>query len=185
MKKNAESVPASRLPVHLQRGSGLGPNVRRGVDMVATDTGVRLEDIAQDLFEVVTQLCLAVPRSRRRAGDLKEIEFFTLAILQDHGMMIVGDIQRLLGILPAQMSRVIRSLENRDLPLISCRINPQDKRKIDVCLTEAGEKALLGYQAVRVRRIAELLQDLPEEDQENVTHLLDKLRGLLERGAIA
>src|SRR5271154_2469917 len=110
--------------------------------MVATSTGGRLSEIAQDLFEVFTQLCLSSPRGRRRPGDLKEIEFLSLSLLQDRKTMIVGDMQRHLGVLPAQMSRVIRSLENRQVAFITCRINPQDKRKIDVCLTEAGEKAV-------------------------------------------
>jgi len=149
--------------------------------MVATSSGGRIGEIAQDLFEVVTRLCLAAPRGRRRPGDLKEIEFLTLAILQDRGTMIVGDIQRLLSVLPAQMSRIIRALENRPSPLIACRINPQDKRKIDVCLTEAGDRVLLEYQAKRVRRIADLLRDLSDDDQDNLSRLLDKVRGLLER----
>ena len=149
--------------------------------MVATTSSARLDEIAQDLFEVVTQLCLAGPRGRRRTGDLKEVEFLSLSILQGRRTMIVGDIQRQLGVLPAQMSRVIRSLENRPDPFIVCRINPQDKRKIDVCLTEAGAKALQDYQAVRVRRIVELIHDVGEEDQESLVRLLDKVRGLLER----
>ncbi|MBV9123357.1 MAG: MarR family transcriptional regulator [Planctomycetes bacterium] len=152
--------------------------------MVASTSGARLEEIAQELFEVVTHLCLTAPRGRRRTGDLKEIEFLALAILQDHGTMIVGDIQRQLSVLPAQMSRVIRALENRPEPLITCQINPQDKRKINVCLTVAGEKALQEYQTVRVRRIAELLHDLSEEDQEGLVQLLDKVRHLLERGSL-
>jgi DNA-binding MarR family transcriptional regulator len=135
----------------------------------------RLNEIAQDLYEVITHLCLAAPR-RRRAGDLKEIEYLALAMLQGRRTMIVGDMQRLLGVLPAQMSRVIRSLESRQWPLIECRINSQDKRKIDVGLTEAGGKALLEYQTVRVSRIAELLHDLSEEDQESLATLLDKMR---------
>src|SRR5262245_20364026 len=120
---------------------------------MAVATGQRLEDIAQDLFDIFTRLGLSTLRGRRRAGDLKEVEFLTLAILQAHGTMIVGDIQRLLGVLPAQMSRVIRALENRDRPLISCRINARDKRKIDVCLAPSGEKALLDYQGARVGRL--------------------------------
>jgi DNA-binding MarR family transcriptional regulator len=139
----------------------------------------RLEEIAQDLYEVMTHLCLGAPR-RRRAGDLKEIEYLSLALLQDRRTMIVGDMQRLLGVLPAQMSRVIRSLEARQWPLIECRINAQDKRKIDVVLTEAGEKAVLEYQEVRVRRIVEVLHHLSEEDQESLTHLLDKVKNSLE-----
>src|ERR1700687_351467 len=124
--------------------------------MVAISSGARIEEIAQDLFEVVTHLCLATPRSRRRADDLKEVEFLALAILHDRGTANVGDIQKILGVLPAQMSRIIRSLENRHGPLIACRINPRDKRKIDVTLTEEGTKAYHSYQAVRVHRIVDL-----------------------------
>jgi DNA-binding MarR family transcriptional regulator len=149
--------------------------------MVASGTGVRLEDTARDLFEVVTQLGLTALRGRRRAGDLKEVEFLTLAILHAHSTMIVGDIQRLLGVLPAQMSRIIRSLENRERPLIACQINARDKRKVDVCLTSAGEKALLDYQATRTDRLVQILRVLPEEEQEDLNRLVDKLHGLLDR----
>jgi DNA-binding MarR family transcriptional regulator len=144
----------------------------------------KLEEIAQDLYEVITHLCLGTPR-RRRSGDLKEIEYLSLALLQVHRTMIVGEMQRLLGVLPAQMSRVIRSLEARQWPLIECRINPQDKRKIDVVLTEAGEKALLDYQEVRVRRISEMLSHLSDEDQESLVHLLDKVRNSLGNQSIS
>jgi len=148
---------------------------------MATGTGHRVEEIAQDLFEVVTQICLSTLRGRRRGGSLKEVEFLTLSILQARGTMIVGDIQRLLEVLPAQMSRIIRSLENRERPLISCRINSRDKRKIDVCLTPPGEKALLEYQGTRIGRIVELLSNLPDEEHDELVRLLDKLNGLLER----
>jgi DNA-binding MarR family transcriptional regulator len=152
--------------------------------MLASGAGVRHEELAHRLLSVVTHFCLALPRGRRRAGDLKEVEFLTLTILHTHGTMIVGDIQRLLGVLPAQMSRIIRSLEGRDRPLISCRINPHDKRKIDVGLTAAGEKALLDYQAMRVRGIAEVLRRLPDDDLEAVHALLEKLQFLPERAVL-
>jgi len=147
---------------------------------MATGTTDRVEDIAHELFQVVTQICLSTLRGRRRAGDLKEVEFLTLSLLQDHGTMIVGDIQRVLSVLPAQMSRVIRSLENRERPLIACSINPRDKRKIDVELTNHGEKALLDYQGKRVGRIVERLNSLPEDDQEDLIRALNKLHELLE-----
>jgi len=147
---------------------------------MATGTTDRVEDIAHELFQVVTQICLSTLRGRRRAGDLKEVEFLTLSMLQDHGPMIVGDIQRVLSVLPAQMSRVIRALENRERPLIQCSINPRDKRKIDVELTTHGEKALLDYQSKRVGRIVERLNRLPDEDQEDLIRALNKLHDLLD-----
>lgn len=147
---------------------------------MATGTSHRIDDVAHELFQVVTQICLSTLRGRRRAGDLKEVEFLTLSLLQEHGIMIVGDIQRVLGILPAQMSRVIRSLEARERPLILCRINARDKRKIDVELTPHGEKTLVEYQGKRVNRIVEQLSDLSEEDQDDMIRALNKLRGLLD-----
>lgn len=147
---------------------------------MATVTTNRVEDLAQELFQVVTQICLSTLRGRRRLGDLKEVEFLTLSLLQEHGTMIVGDIQRILGVLPAQMSRVIRSLENRERPMIECRINTRDKRKIDVDLTINGEKALVDYQTKRVGRIVERLADLSDDDQDDLIRSLNKLHGLLE-----
>jgi DNA-binding MarR family transcriptional regulator len=153
--------------------------------MVATGPGIRLEEMAREVFEVLTQLGLTVPQRRRRAGDLKEIEFLTLALLHGRGTMIVGELQRRLGVLPAQMSRIIRSLEDRERPMIACHINPRDKRKVDVRMTPAGEKALVDYQSARVGRIADLLRDLPEEMQEDLGRLLDKLRELRGGGRTA
>lgn len=150
--------------------------------MVATGAVVRAEGLAQDLFGIITQFCLTLPRNQRRSGELKELEFLTLTILRDHGTMIVGHIQRQLGILPAQMSRIIRALEARDRPLISCRINSHDKRKIDVTLTPEGEKTLGHYQAIRVGSITNVLGSLSEEDQEEFGRLLELLRERIDRG---
>ncbi len=148
--------------------------------MVASEAGMRLEEVAHNLFGLITQFCLAVPRGRRRNGDLKEVEFLTLAILHQQETRIVGDLQRLLGVLPAQMSRIIRSLEARKQPFIACRINPQDKRKIDVCLTPSGEQAFLEYRAQHLQALADLLHDLSNDEQEDLVRLLDKLNSTLE-----
>ena len=146
---------------------------------MATGTGQRLEELAHDLFDVFIRLGLSSLRGRRRAGDLKEVEFLTLSLLQAHGTMIVGDIQRLLGVLPAQMSRIIRSLETREQPFIACRINPQDKRKIDVALTPSGEHAFLEYQTARISAISQLLTKMSEEDLDDLQGLLGKMHELL------
>src|SRR3954470_15478464 len=145
--------------------------------MVAA-SGTRLDEIAHHLFDVVTRFCLAVPRSRRRGSDLKEIEFLTLSLLHKREKLIVGDIQRQLGVLPAQMSRIIRALETRERPLIACRINAQDKRKIDVALTPAGVKAFEDHQAGRARAVAALLGRLSEDELDDLHRLLEKVHEL-------
>ena len=152
--------------------------------MVAAST-TRLDELAHHLFDVVTRFCLAVPRGRRRSGDLKEIEFLTLSLLHKREKLIVGDIQRQLGVLPAQMSRIIRALETRERPLIACRINTQDKRKIDVALTPAGLAAFQEYQASRVRTIASLLGRLEPADLDDLQRLITKLQEAIESSPVS
>ena len=152
----------------------------RSVVMSATATLLRPEELAQDLFDVIAQFCLAAPRGRRQERDLKETEFLTLSLLRRRESLIVGDIQRTLGVLPAQMSRVIRSLEGRAQPLILCRINSRDKRKIDVALTPAGLQAYQDYQDARLRHISRLLSGLPEDDLENLHRLLERAHEVLK-----
>jgi DNA-binding MarR family transcriptional regulator len=147
--------------------------------MTATASGVRPEELAQTLFDVIAQFCLAAPRGRRQSGALKEIEFLALSLLRSRDTVIVGELQRSLGILPAQMSRVIRSLEGRTEPLIACRINSRDKRKIDLALTPAGLRAWQDYQDARLRHIGVLLSRLSEEDLFDLHRLLEKARELL------
>lgn len=137
---------------------------------------MRVHELAQHLFDLVTHFCLISPRGRRRSGDLKEVEFLTLSLLHHHESLIVGDIQRQLGVLPAQMSRIIRSLENRERPLITCRINPHDKRKIDVTLTPEGMAAFQDHQSVRIGSICNLLSKLCDDDLEDLQRLLGKLQ---------
>lgn len=151
--------------------------------MIASGTGIAIEDLAHRLIEIVAQLGLAVPRGRRRHGDLKEVEFLTLSILHQRDTLIVGDIQRQLGVLPAQMSRIIRSLEDRDQPLIACRINPQDKRKIDVALTAAGAKAFQQHETSRIGAVATLLGRLPEDDLDDLQRLLERVQELITSSA--
>src|SRR5947209_8508537 len=95
--------PGVTAPCHRAGAPGSG----RRAAMIASGAGLRADELARELFSVATHFCLALPRGRRHAGDLKDIEFLTLTILNGHGTMIVGDIQRLLGVLPAQMSRII------------------------------------------------------------------------------
>jgi DNA-binding MarR family transcriptional regulator len=152
--------------------------------MVATGTEMRVQELAQNIFDLVTQFCLVTPRGRRRSGALKDVEFLTLSLLHSYETLIVGDIQRQLGVLPAQMSRIIRSLETRERPLIACRINPHDKRKIDVVLTAEGIAAFQEYQSARITSISNLIGKLAEEDLDELQHLLAKLHDVVGAPAL-
>jgi DNA-binding MarR family transcriptional regulator len=143
----------------------------------------KIEDLAHRMLDTVTRFCLAVPRGRRRSGDLKEIEYLTLSLLHEQEVMIVGEIQRRLGVLPAQMSRIIRALETREQPFIACRINALDKRKIDVMATEQGRAAFRDYQALRVRTIAGMLRKLDEADRDDIARLTARLQAVMDKSS--
>jgi DNA-binding MarR family transcriptional regulator len=146
---------------------------------MSTAAGQHLDEIAQDLFGVMTQLALCTQAHQKRGAELREFEFLALSVLQTRDRMIVGDIQRILGVLPAQMSRIIRSLEHRQTPLIECQINPQDKRKVDVRLTQAGVRSLQEFREARVQKLVELLRGATDEEQEDLSRLIAKLQDMI------
>ena len=61
-----------------------------------------------DLYRLI-----AAARSRRPSGpdDLSETEFITLDLLAKAESMTIGEVQKLIGVVPAQMSRIVRSWE--------------------------------------------------------------------------
>ncbi len=114
----------------------------------------------------------------RDQAEITETEYLALDILaKSSSPLSVGDIQRQIGVLPAQMSRIIRSLESKpEQPLIVCGINPLDKRKIDVELTEAGRKVHQGYRQMKLGSIEKMLLSLPEQDREEFMRILRLIR---------
>jgi DNA-binding MarR family transcriptional regulator len=112
--------------------------------------------------------------------DLTETEFLTLDAVANAESQTVGQLRKHVGVLPAQMSRILRSLERRsDKPLIRCAINPADRRRIDVTITEAGRKAYRAFRDARVSLSAETLAQLPPQDVRELMRIIEKFRGLL------
>jgi DNA-binding MarR family transcriptional regulator len=133
-----------------------------------------LEEMAQEIFELY--LVIAIARSRRPAGpdDLSETEFLTLDILSKEQPLTIGEVQKRIGVLPAQMSRIVRALEEQGgRGYVECRINAQDRRRVDISLTSAGEKAHNEYRSARLGSILHILSVLNLEDR---THFMRILR---------
>lgn len=137
-----------------------------------------LEALAEEIFELTTLSWRA--RTQRRAKgevDLGESEFLAIDLLVKKAPRTVGDIQRGIGILPAQMSRVVRALESKHgRPLIACAINPDDKRRIDVRPTEAGRKAHSAFRSSRLQSTMAILGELAEADRTEFMRLLRMIR---------
>lgn len=138
-----------------------------------------LKEFVDEIFSISQDFWIAQSRSRgRHDTEITETEFLTLDLLmRASATMTVGDIQRQIGVLPAQMSRVIRSLENKgDQALIACRINQSDKRKIDVEITDAGRKAHAEYRKMKLGSMERMLLSLNEQDRKELMRLLRLIR---------
>ena len=138
----------------------------------------QLEQLADEVFELIKLISTARARAEAtEPEELSETEFVALDILTKHKSLTVGDIQKEIGILPAQMSRVIRSLENKSSrPMVQCSINEMDRRKVDVQLTDAGRAAHERYQAARRASSLQFLQHLRKEDRDIFMRIIRSFR---------
>jgi DNA-binding MarR family transcriptional regulator len=157
------------------------PDLIEANPMMQAPADASVARLAQDVFDLITRLGVTSARGRRLPGDLKDAEYLTLAYLAENGPKIVGEIQRELHVLPAQMSRIIRSLEDREGPCIACQINPKDKRKVNVTLTSDGRKLLEEFREQRLPFLMDMLTQLSDDEQEVLGGLIERLRELTHR----
>ena len=141
------------------------------------DTKETLDKMAAEVFELYR--LIAIARSRRPAGpdNLSETEYLTLDVLSKDQPLSIGDVQRRIGVVPAQMSRIVRALEEQGgRGYVECQINPADRRKIDISLTSAGSKALEHYRQTRLSSMYEVLAVLAPEDRLHFMRILRQIR---------
>ena len=143
-----------------------------------------LQEFAEEVFEISKEFWAVQNRSRgRHPLEISETEFLTLDVLaRGSELLTVGEIQREISVLPAQMSRIIRSLENKtDGPFIQCSINPQDKRKINVKLTKLGWDAHRAYREYKLGNLQKILKNLEEHDRQEFMRVLRVIQGNLHK----
>ena len=146
------------------------------------DSQQTMDEMVDEMFELTKLIYLA--RSRQKAGPdtLSETEFLTLDLLSKAGRLTIGEIQKRVGVVPAQMSRIVRALEEQGgRGFVECGINPQDRRRVDVSLTEAGTRAHETYRAARLSSMYEVLGVLAPQDRLDFMRMMRQLRTTFER----
>ncbi len=143
---------------------------------------ILMKEMASELLQMQTLSAATRSRSRKKgAADLTETEFLTLDLLTKAKVLTVGEIQRQIGVLPAQMSRVVRALEKRPGgALIKCGINRKDKRKIDIELTKVGRLLHTNYKEVRLQGMMDFLEVLNKNDCREFMRICRIIRGQIE-----
>jgi len=142
-----------------------------------------IRELALRMFDMLKRTWFESQREKLKGGfDLSESEFLALDALEGLVSLSVGDLRRRVGVLPAQMSRIIKALEQRyDEKLVLCSINPKDKRKIDVAISPRGRRAVEAYRRAKIARSIESLEALSDEDLEAFIGILHKIEAAQAR----
>jgi DNA-binding MarR family transcriptional regulator len=141
----------------------------------------RLQQMAEEIFDLMTLSWIPPDtQAEKDMWDLSEQEVLTLEILAKCDSMSVGDLQRKIGVPPTKMSRIIGRLEREAAqPLIECKLNPTDRRKINVSITETGTLARRAYRSTKLAGIVGVLAGMPEADRAEFMRLLGSIRARL------
>lgn len=135
------------------------------------------DEMAEEIYDLYK--VIAAARSRAPAGtvNLTETEFVTLDLLLTETHLTVGDLQKRIGVAPAQMSRVIRALEEGSgKGFVQCGINPDDRRRVNVSLTSAGTAAHGEYRASRLETMYAVLDPLSTTERREFMRILGKIK---------
>lgn len=148
---------------------------------MASEPDNSLDQMAEEIFALaISSWKQRLAARQSETAELTESQFLTLDIIAHHpGMPTVGEIQRAMHVLPAQMSRIIRSLETGfEKPLIHCQLNQADKRRIDVAMSDDGRRLYEEFRTGRLAKTRELLQFLTIEDRQEFVRICRRIREL-------
>lgn len=134
--------------------------------------------MAEEVFELMVLSWVGAENNEHlEKWDLNEQEVLTLELLTKMETMNVGDLQQAIGVPTTKMSRIIRRLARPSpQPLIKTTINPDDRRKIDVTLTEAGREARDAYRTAKLAAIIRVLSDMPTSDRSDLKRIFEGIR---------
>ena len=142
-----------------------------------------IQNLARRIFAITVRTWIGSQREKMKGGyDLSESEFLALAALESADCLSVGELRREVGVLPAQMSRIIKALEHRyDEKLVVCSINRKDKRKIDVAITARGRRAVEAYRRAKILATVDALRSLSDRDLSALLRILNEIQEVFER----
>lgn len=140
------------------------------------ETKKTLDEMAEEVFVLFKIIAGARSRSAKGPELLTEAEFLTIDLLTKEQPLTIGDVQKRIGVVPAQMSRIVRALESGGKGYIECRINPKDRRRTDLLLTLEGGKAHATFRAVRLASMRRVLEALKENDRYGFMRMLRTIR---------
>lgn len=131
--------------------------------MKSPTTAAAIDD-AVSATELASRLRLAITRLARRlrqqapSGDASPSQLATLATVERHGPLPLGELAQREQVQPPTMTRIVGALE--DAGLVRRQVDETDRRVTRVAVTAAGAKFLAKHRGRKdvflARRLAEL-----------------------------
>ncbi len=105
-----------------------------------------------------------------------------LMTIKEHESIIVGDLAQLMSLSQATFSSILDRLEDRGL--VTREKAPQDKRRVNLKLTERGTEVVKDAPLPLQNRFVERFSALPEWEQSQITAALQRIAHMMDADSI-
>ena len=110
-----------------------------------------------------------------QAHDLTTPQFYVLKTLAERGGRCpIGQIARQHHLTNATMTGLVKRLEAMQPPLVMREASTEDRRSVQVVLTDAGTARFLGVQADLLRQVHEVFKLLSSEERKDLLYYLGR-----------
>jgi DNA-binding MarR family transcriptional regulator len=105
-----------------------------------------------------------------------------LMTIKEHESIIVGDLAQRMSLSQATVSTILDRLEDRGL--VTREKAPQDKRRVNLKLTERGTEVVKDAPLPLQNRFVERFSALPEWEQSQITAALQRIAHMMDADSI-
>jgi DNA-binding MarR family transcriptional regulator len=133
-----------------------------------------MEASEETLLHQLAQACAEAKQAFAQHIGMSQARYQLLALLAQHGEISHAALQQQLGLDGATITRLVKQYEAEGL--VSRRLDPQDNRYMLASLTPSGQQTVAGISAAHRVFQTRLLDGITREEQEVVTHVLNRLR---------
>lgn len=133
----------------------------------------RANALPGNLLRRCHQISVAIFLRKCEAFQLTQLQYVMLSALEELGSLDQVTLGRQTALDRNTVAVVVRKLEDRGL--VSRRRNPEDRRAMQVTLTEAGRELRAKVEPLVEEVQEEILAPLPPDEQETLCRLLKRI----------
>lgn len=152
-------------------------------DTLSQTSNQTLRQTTPSRREEADALRLAITRTARRlrqeaGGGLSPTVIAALASIERHQVLTPGELARIEGVQRPTVTRVVNRLV--EAGLIERREDPEDRRSALLSVSDEGHSYLDAHRSRKSAWLANLIEEMPEEDAETLARAAEILSQALE-----